>query len=241
MFSPLMTLKRLVFRRLSFPVLFLALAWCSLSVQAAITVGVGATTTIGAGTSNQNCTDIVVNGTLVLTTGSLINVRNVTINPGGILRGGSGLVSVSGNWTNSGSFVPGTGLVQLLDVPTCPIASSTIIGNNTFFNLTLDSTTGKTYIFQSSSTQTVLGALNATGVGAPLQTSNTIPGQPAFLVLGPGATQNWVNTPVQPGLISPVTQQIPTLGDVALLMLSLLMLLYAWHRRAVMVPRVQVK
>jgi hypothetical protein len=75
------------------------------------------------------CTDVVVSGTLQVNSGQLSNVRSLTINPGGAIDGGSGLIEVAGNWTNSGTFIAGTGTVNFRDL--CSFGNAVVMGSTT--------------------------------------------------------------------------------------------------------------
>jgi hypothetical protein len=55
----------------------------------------------------EDCKNLTLNGTATLTiTGDLV------INPGHTLNLGSGKIYVNGDWINSGTFIPGTGIVE---------------------------------------------------------------------------------------------------------------------------------
>jgi hypothetical protein len=153
------------------------------SVHADLIVPTASTVSLGGGSMDLACTDVVISGTLDLQGGSLANVRNVSINAGGALVAGSGSITLAGNWTNAGSFTAGTGSVNFIDAPTCAV-SSTLTGNTTFATLTFISSTGKPYRFAAGSTQTITTQLTATGTQAlPLPLQSATPGQPAFINL----------------------------------------------------------
>ena len=77
-------------------------------------VAVNSTTSLNGGALNLSCTDLIVAGTLNLGSGAILNARNLTVRPGGIVQGGSGFIALSGNWTVSatGQFVAGTSNVH---------------------------------------------------------------------------------------------------------------------------------
>jgi hypothetical protein len=134
------------------------------------------------------CTDVVVAGTLQVNTGSIKNVRNLSIQAGGILNGGSGLVEVGGNWTNGGSFVPGTGTVNFREL--CSPGSATITGSTTFYRASFVTATGRNYVFAVGSTQTVTSVLEISGTASnPIQFRSSAAGQVAFINLLIGGTQ----------------------------------------------------
>lgn len=141
-----------------------------------------------AGLTDLACTDVIVAGTLFVNTGSLVNVRHVTIQAGGTIDGGSGVIQLGGDWTNQGTFSAGTGSVQFRDL--CGLSSATVGGNTSFFNASFVSTTGKSYVFAVGSTQTIAGLLEIAGTGAlPIQFRSATPGQVASINLLGGGTQ----------------------------------------------------
>src|SRR5659263_311215 len=96
-------------------VLALALTLGS-SAFAQVSVPVGGTINIPAGGSmNLGCTALNVQGAFNVNSGQVSNTGNVSIGNTGNLNGGQGILSVSGNWSNSGTFVPGTGTVIFTD------------------------------------------------------------------------------------------------------------------------------
>jgi hypothetical protein len=158
--------------------------------RADLLVPAGGSVSLAAGTLDLGCSDIVIGGTLQVNSGTVINVRNVTIQAGGVIDGGVGTITLAGNWSNSGSFVPGTSTVSFVDNAACA-PSSTISGSTTFYNLSLVSSSGKIYAFQAGSSQIVLNLLTITGVaGTPIKITSTVPGVQATLNLAPGGSQN---------------------------------------------------
>jgi hypothetical protein len=166
----------------------LACAFLAGTAQADLTIPAGSVTSLGSGTMDLACTDVVVAGTLQVNTGSIKNVRNLSIQAGGILNGGSGLVEVGGNWTNGGSFVPGTGTVNFRDL--CSPGSATITGSTTFYRASFVTATGRNYVFAVGSTQTVTSVLEISGTASnPIQFRSSAAGQVAFINLLIGGTQ----------------------------------------------------
>ena len=140
------------------------------------------------------CTDITVAGNLQVGSALVTTVHNVAIqagtSPDGTLDGGSGSITLAGNWSNSGTFIPGTSSVFFVDNPGCA-TSSTLSGNTTFYNLSLVSSVGKGYTFPPGTTQTILHALTIQGTLAnPIQITSGVAGSPGFINLAPGGTQN---------------------------------------------------
>lgn len=169
----------------------LALACVCLFAPAAradLNVPANALVSLGPGVVDLSCTDLNVGGTLQVSSGSLRNIRNVTIQPGGSLDGGSGLIEVGGNWSDSGSFTPGTATVNFREL--CGGGSATISGNTTFFRASFVSNTGRNYIFAVGSTQTITSVLEIAGTTpSPIQFRSSTPGQVAFIDLLNSGTQ----------------------------------------------------
>ena len=167
-----------------------ALALCaSFPAHADLIVASGGQYTTGGGQTDLACTDVVVGGTLVVASGALVNVRHVTIQPGGVIDGGSGVIQVGGNWTNGGTFTAATSTVRFVDV--CSVATANVVGNTTFFNARFLSAAGKNYVFQVGTTQTVGGLLEILGTTAnPIQFRSSAPSQVANIDLRPAGTQS---------------------------------------------------
>jgi hypothetical protein len=141
-----------------------------------------------AGVTDLACTDVIVAGTLLVNSGSLVNVRHVTIQSGGTVDGGSGVIQLGGNWTNQGTFGAGTGTVQFRDL--CSLATASIGGSTTFFNASFVSATGKNYAFAVGTTQTIGGLLEIAGTApTPIPFRSGTPGQVAFIDLLLAGTQ----------------------------------------------------
>ena len=156
--------------------------------KADLVVPVGATTSLGSGVVDLACTDLVVGGTVQVQSGAVRNVRNVTIQSGGAIDGGSGVIQVGGNWTANGSFVAGTGEVDFRDL--CGVSAASISGNTTFFRASFVSTTSKNYAFGAGSTQKILSVLEISGATTnPVQFRSATPGQVAFIDLVNSGTQ----------------------------------------------------
>jgi hypothetical protein len=156
--------------------------------KADLVVPVGATTSLGSGIVDLACSDLVVGGTVRVQSGAVRNVRNVTIQSGGAIDGGSGVIQVGGNWTANGSFVAGTGEVDFRDL--CGVGAAGISGDTTFFRASFVSTTSKNYIFGVGSTQRILSVLEISGATpSPIQFRSATPGQVASIDLVNSGTQ----------------------------------------------------
>jgi hypothetical protein len=156
--------------------------------KADLVVPSGATTSLGSGVVDLACTDLVVGGTVKVQSGAVRNVRNVTIQSGGAIDGGSGVIQVGGNWTANGSFVAGTGEVDFRDL--CGVGAASISGNTTFFRASFVSTISKNYVFGVGSTQRILSVLEISGATpSPIQFRSATLGQVAFIDLVNSGTQ----------------------------------------------------
>lgn len=156
--------------------------------EADLIVPANSSTTLSAGTLDLACTDLVVAGTLRVATGRVINVRNVSIQPGGTIVVGSGTIALGGNWSNSGTLAGGAGTVHFRDL--CSVASTTISGNSVFATVSFVSAIGKTYVFAAGTTQSMTAGLEIAGtVGRPIAFRSSVPGQVASVNLLAGGTQ----------------------------------------------------
>ena len=141
-----------------------------------------------AGQTDMACTDVVVAGTLNVNSGGLVNVRHVTIQAGGVIDGGSGAIQLGGNWSNGGTFTPGTSTVRFNDL--CGLTSATVNGSTSFFNARFVTSTGKSYVFGVGTTQTIAGLLEIAGTTPnPIQFRSGTPGQVASINLLNAGTQ----------------------------------------------------
>ena len=156
--------------------------------HADLVVPAGSVVSLGGGTVDLSCTDVVVAGTLQLTSGSVANARHVTILAGGTIDGGSGVITLGGNWTNSGQFIAGTSAVRFRDL--CSLATATIAGATTFSTASFVTGTGRNFLFTVGTTQTISGLLEIAGsAGSPIQFRSTAAGQVANINLLASGTQ----------------------------------------------------
>ncbi len=158
------------------------------AAQAAIVIPAGGSWDQDGGTLDFGGTSLQSAGQFKLGSGQLNGLDGVTIAPGGQLDAGSGSIAVAGPWTNSGSFLAGSGSVVFADNAT---GSTAISGNSLFHNLSITSTSGQTWRFAAGSTQQVNGLLTIYGTPAqPIQLASSVAGQLAYINLLPGGTQN---------------------------------------------------
>ncbi|BEU97532.1 IPTL-CTERM sorting domain-containing protein [Acidovorax sp. DW039] len=175
-------------------------------------------------------------GTLNLSGGTLTVDTDVTFGSGASITGNNGVIAVGGNLISSGNINTGSNSVVLRDG--CdPGNSSQINGNFVFQNLTLSSTTGRTFVIPAGANITVLGTL--TLQGAPGQNIQLVSsgGGAAVINLGPSATVSQTFTSVagnvQIGNAIATAKSIPTLSEYGLMLMTLLIGLVAlwYHRR----------
>jgi hypothetical protein len=157
----------------------------AVAAQADLVVPAGGSYALNGGSTDLGCTDVIVAGTLQVDSGSLTGVRSVAIQPGGSITATTGTLSLSGDWSNTGTFTGGNGLVSFVDLAGCAVTGGTISGNTTFARLSFVSAIGKTYQLVSGSTQMIAQQFVVQGApGLPLVLRGATPGQPAFLALG---------------------------------------------------------
>ncbi|WCM89669.1 IPTL-CTERM sorting domain-containing protein [Acidovorax sp. NCPPB 3576] len=186
------------------------------------------------GQTDLGCSALDMQGTLNLNGGTVTVDTDATFGSGSNVTGSNGVISVGGNLISTGNVSTGSNTVVLRDG--CdPGNTSQISGNFVFQNLTISSTTGRTFVLPAGTNITVLGTL--TVQGAPGQNVQLVSssGTTAVVNLGPNATvvRNFasVTGTVQIGAVTTVAA-IPTLSEYGLILLSLLigMAMY-WKRR----------
>lgn len=207
----------------------------------------GSTVSLGGGSVDLACTDLIVSGTLQLGSGTVANARHVTILAGGTIDGGSATVTLGGNWSNAGAFVPGTSAVRFRDV--CSLFSASISGSTTFSTASFVTAAGRNFVFAVGTTQTINDVLEIAGTaGSPIQFRSGVPGQVAYvnliasgsqLIQHVGVTDVWATGQwLAPTLTNeggggnanrwfggsgPGATAIPVLGDAMLLLLAALL------------------
>lgn len=160
---------------------------------AQLSVPAGGSFALGGGSLDLGGTDLDVGGLFSLAGGNLNDAANIAIDSGGGFDGGTGQVTLFGDWSNAGNFVPGGSSVNFVDGG----APSQIAGSTSFANLSFVSTTGKNYVFAAGSTQTIAGLLTITGTaGQPIQFRSSSAGQVANIDLLAGGTQSIVHVGV---------------------------------------------
>ena len=184
--------------------------------------------TVPGGALNFACTDLIVQGTIIIGTAQINQSANVGIASGGQLNAGQGTINVGGEWNNSGIFNAGTSTVEMNDI--CSNAQVQLGGNTTFNNLTLTSSTGKTFVFPTGSGITITGTLRLQGIpGNPIRIVSGS-GQPVSITLAPGAQLINNNAQIGQGVniayFAP--ESIPTLSEYSLFLLTLIVIGFAY-------------
>lgn len=141
------------------------------------TIGASSSGDTGLVTGTQSyggvAQDVGSNAIFNSTTGGLnLTVPgNLTIDNGVTFNPANGTISLSGNWTNSGTFNAGTGTVIFTGAGT-----SQLLGDNTFNNLTCEAA-GKTMTFGAGSTQAIEGTMTLkASQGSRLILNSSTPG-----------------------------------------------------------------
>lgn len=178
------------FRRALFALASLCIAS---TATAQLTVPAGSSFALGGGNLDLAGSALQIGGLLSVGSGGILNATNVAIAAGGTLDGGSGQIALSGDWSNAGNFLPGSGSVNFVDggVP------SQIGGSTGFANLSFVTASGKNYVFAAGSTQTIAGLLTIAGTAAqPIQFRSSAAGQVANINLLTSGSQSIVHVGV---------------------------------------------
>ena len=212
-----------------------ALALCS-NASAQWTYPPGSSLSVPSGGSvDLSCMFLDMQGTLELNGGLLTMDSNAVFSAASTVTGTGGTISVGGDLLVSGSLDLGANSLELRDG--CTGNTSQLVGTLVVQNLTLKSTTGRTFVLPAGANITVLGTLTIQGTPSQpvvLQSASAT----AVINLGPAATVVRSNAivplTVQIGAVPPAPANvaaIPTLSEYGLLLLSLLMVLALWRQR----------
>ena len=120
---------------------------------------------------------IVADATFTLANNDELATSTITINPDGVLNGGDGKISLSGDWANGGVFNAGTSTVAFEN----SAATSAITGNTTFYSFA-SAAAGKTINFAAGSTQTVTNKFSVAGAfGNRVKLRSSVPGNKWYI------------------------------------------------------------
>lgn len=159
---------------------------CLASAQ--VSVPAGSALALNGGSIDLAGTSLQISGSFGIGSGAVNNAANVAIAAGGTLEGGSGILTLFGDWSNLGTFTAGTGQIAFVDGNQ---AQSSLSGSTTFANLSFASSIGKAYALQVGTTQTIQNELQILGTSTSgIQIKSSSAGQVAFINLLSGGTQN---------------------------------------------------
>lgn len=174
--------------RSSVGLVLLLLATPGSPAQAQVAVPSGASFALNDGSIDFGSTSLQVGGSFAVGSGNAQNADSVSILAGGTLDGGSGTLTLFGDWSNAGTFSAGTGSVNFIDGG---VAQSSVSGNSTFGNVSFVSANGKNYVFAVGTTQSISGMLIIHGTPTQgIQFRSSTAGQVANIDLLPGGSQN---------------------------------------------------
>ncbi len=159
----------------------------------------------------------VVSGRLVLTNGGtfLVNAalsisNHATIYTNATLDGGGATISVGGNWTNNGTFTPGTGTVVFFGTNSQSIASTTfnnltinkstnvaMVAGNLIFNGDLNVSSGTLDLSRFSAARSLAGGTLALAASTTLRVGSSYPSAFDTTILDPISTVEYYGTNAQ--------------------------------------------
>jgi hypothetical protein len=139
-----------------------ALAFQSIpGYSAGISVGNGASFDVGNATIDLNCLDLETAGQFVLGDGSVNAVNLLNIESTGELNGETGSLRFAGDWWNAGSFNAAQSSISMQDG--CGTTESLMLGDNSFYNFSASTSTGKTLSIEAGSVQNFANELSLNG------------------------------------------------------------------------------
>lgn len=150
-----------------------------------LVVGAGARLTLGTSVMEAGCSDVQVSGTLEVAAGTLRGARHLAV-PGS-LRGGSGLVSLSGDLAAAGTLVPETGTVRIVDG--CGSSESRVDGDHQFNRFSVQTSAPHRLVLPAGGTQAIASALELIGGVERLVLRSSANGVVSLLSLAAGGSQ----------------------------------------------------
>jgi len=158
--------------------MYFALAFqCIPGYCAGISVGNGATLDVGNATIDVNCLNLETAGQFVLG-GGLVNAVNLlSIENTGELSGETGSLRFAGDWWNAGTFDAAQSSISMQDG--CGTTESLMLGDNSFYNFSASTSTGKTLSIEAGSVQAFANELSLHGAepNQRLKIRSSVPGQ----------------------------------------------------------------
>ena len=128
---------------------------------AGISVGNGASFHVGDATIDVNCLNLETAGQFVLGGGLVNGVNLLSIESTGELSGDTGSVQFAGDWWNAGLFDAAQSSVSMQDG--CGASESLMLGDNSFYNFSASTSTGKTFSIEAGSVQAFANELSLHG------------------------------------------------------------------------------
>ena len=163
---------------------------CITANGAGIAVGNGAAFDIGNGMVDVNCLDVETAGQFSLGGGMVNGVNLLSIESTGELNGDTGSLRFSGDWWNAGSLNAAQSSISMQDG--CGTSESLMLGDNSFYNFSASTSTGKTFTIEAGSVQGFANQLSLQGA-APnqrLKIRSSVNGQSVqFNLAAPGVQQ----------------------------------------------------
>lgn len=150
-----------------------------------LTVGQGASLSLGSGTLEVGCRDLQVSGSLDMAAGTLAGARHVSAS--GAVLGGSGTLALSGDLDAAGALAPQSGTVRSEDG--CGSAATRIQGAHAFFRLIAQTDVGRSLVLPAGQTQNIASRLELAGGAARLIVRSSTPG--ALALMGLPAAGTW--------------------------------------------------
>ncbi len=161
----------------------------SLLAHANIDVGAGSSVSFADGGLDLGCSHLSVEGSATGGSGGVSGVANVVVGAGGSFAPGAGRLTLGGDFSNAGTFTPGTSTVDIVDV--CGGGTSAMSGGTAFYDLAVVTTSGKRLLLPAQLTQSISHALTLQGApGELLQVSSSSAGQQALLDVSAAAAQS---------------------------------------------------
>lgn len=156
--------------------------------HAQISIGAGSVVDMGTAAIDIGCIDLGVDGTLNIQGGAYTGIRHLLVNGSGAVDGGTGVISLSGDFARNGSFTPSGG--EFRSVDGCSSTGTMFTAGNQFNRLLVSTATGRTLQLPGNSTHTVNQSLRLAGTaGHLLQVRSIVPGSQAHINLLDGASQ----------------------------------------------------
>jgi len=156
---------------------------------AGISVGNGASFHVGNALIDLNCLNLETAGQFVLGGGLVSGVNLLSIESTGELSGDTGSLRFAGDWWNAGTFNAAQSSVSMLDG--CGTTESLMLGDNSFYNFSASTSTGKTLSIEAGSVQAFANELSLHGAepNQRLKIRSSVNGQSVYFNLAAQGVQ----------------------------------------------------